>query len=654
MKKLIYSLAAILALGGLWIITQPADVHAKYISGESKTIYLNVRKPKYTIVFDANADASEITGTMENQVFNYGEAQNLRMNTYHREGYGFVNWNMEPDGSGTSYADEQQIENLSYMDGTTITLYAQWGSPMPIVFEQIGVCEFNGEINGVGQPITGDECTAFSGQTYIDTGKLLYSQDNYPLDFEIGFKIVEYHSGENENQATFATAKYESGSDNAGNPGFAVRKSSDKIEITQMINYNKKATASFSAGSITEVKVARVDEKVYYSINGGDFIQLQSNVGTSDYHNVPMWFGAAPAITYDDQGNMILTPRRFLKAKLSNIYIKMGDYDSLKHTITFHAGEGATVNPGTKVLLGDSMMGSMPIPVLADHAFEGWYTADGTRIRSDSFITSNMDLYAHWSEDTNICEVTVDNVAVGRGASLASCIAAAGTQPATITVLADMHENVTVGVGQDITFDLGDNIWSDGGNAAVITNNGKVHIINGTIMSSQNNAVINNVKARTSDPSPELYITGGTIIATGIKQAVYNKDGGYVEISGTNTYLSSTSSGKATVQNLSNGRMVILGGTIESKGFVGILNESSAQSLVIGEQGNGIHQTNPTIRGANYGVNTSANIEFYDGVLMGVSGAINNQSRIGDNHDGTLTSGTEEINGITYQTLRNE
>jgi hypothetical protein len=100
--------------------------------------------------------------------------------------------------------------------------------------------------------------------------------------------------------------------------------------------------------------------------------------------------------------------------------------------------------------------------------------------------------------------------------------------------------------------------------------------------------------------------------------------------------------------------MVILGGTIESKGFVGILNESSAQSLVIGEQGNGIHQTNPTIRGANYGVDTSANIEFYDGVLMGVSGAINNQSRIGDNHDGTLTSGTEEINGITYQTLRNE
>ncbi len=654
MKKLIYSLAAILALGGLWVIAQPVDAHAKYISGESKTIHLNVRKPKYTIVFDANADASEITGTMENQVFNYGKAQNLRMNTYRREGYGFVNWNTEPDGSGTPYADKQQIENLFYIDGTTITLYAQWGSPMPTIFEQVGVCEFNGEIDGVGQPITGDECTAFSGQTYIDTGKLLYSQDNYLLDFEIGFKIVEYHSGENENQATFATAKYESGSDNAGNPGFVVRKSSDKIEITQMINYNLKATAPFSAGSVTEVKVARVDEKIYYSINGGDFIQLQSNVGTSDYHNVPMWFGAAPAITYDDQGNMILTPRRFLKAKLSNIYIKMGDYDSLKHTITFHAGEGATVNPGTKVLLGDSMMGSMPIPVRADHAFEGWYTADGTRIRSDSFITSNMDLYAHWSEDTNICEVTVDNVAIGRGASLASCIAAAGTQPATITVLADMHENVTVGVGQDISFDLGDNIWSDGGNAAVITNNGKVHIINGTIMSSQNNAVINNVKARASDPSPELYITGGTIIATGIKQAVYNRDGGYVEISGTNTYLSSTSSGKATVHNLLNGRMVILGGTIESKGFVGILNESSAQSLVIGEQGNGIHQTNPTIRGANYGVNTSANIEFYDGVLMGVSGAINNQSRIGDNHDGTLTSGTEEINGITYQTLHNE
>ena len=149
----------------------------------------------------------------------------------------------------------------------------------------------------------------------------------------------------------------------------------------------------------------------------------------------------------------------------------------------------------------------------------------------------------------------------------------------------------------------------------------------------------------------ELEITGNSkIIATGSKQAVYN-DGGIVVISG-NAYLSATSLNRAALHNRASGDITILGGTIESKGYAGIRNESSSHSLVIGEQGNGIGAT-PVIRGASNGVLAEGNFEFYDGILMGVQAAVSNRSKIIGN-DGTLTDGTTEIDGTTYYTLYNE
>ena len=647
MNKIISSLFFAAATAVVLVGISAADAQAKYTGQGSAEVLLSIGMPHYTVHFNANGG----TGAMDDQDFEYKTAQALTANTFEREEYVFVNWATQADGSGSTFADEEELYDLVSTNGGEVTLYAQWEySPMPIVFEHDGVCEFHGEVDGIPQPITGDDCE-YAGLTYIDTGEKLYSHDNYLKDFEIGFKIVEYNYSQNVDQSTFATAKYESGSTNAGNPGFAIRKGTNgNIEITQMIGGNHKATASFPASSVTEIKLARVDEKVYYSVNGGNFVQLQSNVGTSDYHEMPMWFGAAPTNELDENGNYI--PHRYLVGKLSDIYIKVGNFDIYKRTITFHAnGEDATVNPEQKVLLGDSTMGTMPTPERPGHAFEGWYTAaeGGERIREDAFVTSDMDLYAHWSDDTNICEVQVGGNVV-RGESLADCMTAAGSGQATITILTDVRAKVTINAGQDITFDLGDNVWSDSENGPVITNNGgKIHIVSGTITSSRTDAVINNnvVNGNRS----ELEITGNSkIIATGSKQAVYN-DGGIVVISG-NAYLSATSLNRAALHNRASGDITILGGTIESKGYAGIRNESSSHSLVIGEQGNGIGAT-PVIRGASNGVLAEGNFEFYDGILMGVQAAVSNRSKIIGN-DGTLTDGTTEIDGTTYYTLYNE
>ena len=634
-------------LGGLVIVVAAlfmqavlaVNVHAKYVDQESLSVKVNIRMPHYTVHFDANGGV----GTMNPQEFVYGASPvALTANTFTREEYTFLGWNTVAGGSGQSYTDGQPVSNLLSNDGGVVTLYAQWEyTPMKVMFESLGVCEFHGVVNGVPQPITGDDCE-YAGLTYIDTGWKLYSEENYEKDFEIGFKIVEYNSNANVLQATFANSKYDDGTANGWNPGFVVRKSGNNIEISQKIN-GTKVVKTVPGGSVTEVKIARVDGVVYYSVNGGDYTFLQSNVDTTDYHDVPMWFGAAPTGTYDDDGNPI--PTRYLIAKLSDIYIRVGNYSDAKNIVTFHAnGEGATVNPAEKVFIGDSTMGEMPTPTLSGHTFAGWYTEaeGGRRVREDEIVTDDMDLYAHWL-DNNVCEVSVGGNTI-RKETLAECITEAGTsEAATIKILTDIKANVTVAAGQDITFDLGDNVWSDNvSGSAVISNNGTVRIINGTIKQTRVDAAINNLTA-----DSKVYVTGGNIIATGSKQAIYNT-GGYVEISG-DAYLSSTSTNRATVHNLSNGTTVILDGTIESTGYAGVRNEAN---MTIGEQGGEIEST-PVIRGATNGVIADSNLEFYDGTLMGGTAAINKQSKISD-HDGTLTEGTTEIDGTTYHTLYNE
>ena len=118
--------------------------------------------------------------------------------------------------------------------------------------------------------------------------------------------------------------------------------------------------------------------------------------------------------------------------------------------------------------------------------------------------------------------------------------------------------------------------------------------------------------------------------------------------------MSANAPDRATVHNLKNGKVIILGGTIISQRFVAVSNESTAQELTIGNKGGNIDATTPIIRGATYGVLAGANINFYDGTLMGITDAINNVTKIADN-EGTLnTTGTETIDGETYKTLYNE
>lgn len=93
----------------------------------NKNIYLyaNWQPNVYTIHYDNNGGI----GFMPDSTHSFDRPKELRKNTFINFGYTLVpgaEWNTKPDGSGTSYAAGEEVENLSSRDGDTITLYANW------------------------------------------------------------------------------------------------------------------------------------------------------------------------------------------------------------------------------------------------------------------------------------------------------------------------------------------------------------------------------------------------------------------------------------------------------------------------------------------------------------------------------------------------
>ena len=86
-----------------------------------------IRWSTYTFRFNGNGSVVfPVTGTMSDQVFEYGVAQNLTANAFSREGFSFAGWNTQPGGNGDSYSNSQEVLGITTEDGAIIDLYAQW------------------------------------------------------------------------------------------------------------------------------------------------------------------------------------------------------------------------------------------------------------------------------------------------------------------------------------------------------------------------------------------------------------------------------------------------------------------------------------------------------------------------------------------------
>lgn len=85
-------------------------------------VYAQWTPNTYTVKYNANGG----TGITVNSSHTYDTAKNLNPNEFIKTGYKFIGWNTESDGSGTFYADEASVINLTAINNGIVNLYAQW------------------------------------------------------------------------------------------------------------------------------------------------------------------------------------------------------------------------------------------------------------------------------------------------------------------------------------------------------------------------------------------------------------------------------------------------------------------------------------------------------------------------------------------------
>ena len=91
------------------------DAHSTYTAQWNPIIY--------NIAFNGNGSTGGSTAGM---TCAYGTTYNLTNNGFTKIGYRFVRWTTSADGSGTSYNDGASVSNLTTVNNSTVTLYAQW------------------------------------------------------------------------------------------------------------------------------------------------------------------------------------------------------------------------------------------------------------------------------------------------------------------------------------------------------------------------------------------------------------------------------------------------------------------------------------------------------------------------------------------------
>ncbi len=196
------------------------------------------------------------------------------------------------------------IINFKFIDSISI-----------IEFAPSGVCEFHGQ----GNDIIGD-CANGQHIDYIDTGISLFNSENHDKDFEIGFTV------DNIDNSRFRSGKvdtiFDCLYDNSPYPGVAFRIENSKwyLQVGTGSN-NKKITWDSSA--IQSFVLRKVNNKVYYSINGGSFVYVDNLASISTFDR-PITFGTS----YNGSG--AVRPERFLIANLSNIYVRVYEQGTLE------------------------------------------------------------------------------------------------------------------------------------------------------------------------------------------------------------------------------------------------------------------------------------------------------------------------------------
>ena len=379
----------------------------------------------------------------------------------------------------------------------------------------------------------------------------------------------------------------------------------------------------------------------------------------------------------------------------TEIYAKWNDQNDV--TITFNA-DGGTVSTSSITFSNGSAIGELPTPEKPGYLFVGWFTDNtwATEVTEETTFNSSTSIIAKWVDEEYVaciggnCYTTLQNAVAG--------VPSTG-EKTTIKIIKDITVTASTKIPNTkwVELNIGSHtIATNTGTFTLLVNEGKLDIINGTLISTagyiltnSDNATLNisggtlTYNKESESEKKVLEMAAGTVNITGgellcnSKAAVINANGGTLNVSGGRIIGSNTTKGQAIYNNggtttisdtaylenksqsgSSNGRAAltnnsgtvnILGGTIISINNSAVSNKGT---MIIGTNDGNIDITSPSLQGNTYGLeNISGTVTIYDGIFKGKTST--NNKAISDEESvdhGTLEiiHDTETIEGNQY------
>ena len=380
--------------------------------------------------------------------------------------------------------------------------------------------------------------------------------------------------------------------------------------------------------------------------------------GTSNYHDIPVWFGA----TYvpPSGGNEGYADRLF-NGTLSHMYIKQGEYDGATVTMTFDMNGDTGTAPDPISVLSGTAIATLPDEVDSgsDQVFMGWYRDKDIwldRVTKNDALTQDVTVYARWASSADVCLVKDvvgqnDEISDVTKTKLKDCVDIinnnADMPSGEIVILHDINPATEAGGNNDIRISSGKDITITGDGYRLTANSsqpifrndrgGTLRLDNIKMNTKAGQAIVNNEAY--NGISSNLYVNscefnvGDNSSKGTVKQAIYNV-GSAVEITG-NTVIESYSTIRAAITS-DGGSVHIKSATVTAHNISTIVVSNNA-SITIGVDDGTVRNDSPIIiSDKNYAVSGRVGINFYDGTLI-AKGSNSNHSPLDNGSTTTAT-----------------